>query len=512
MEVELKLLIDAADVAAFRHHLLLTHYALSAPRTQQLTSVYFDTSDLALQRGAAALRVRRVGRDWVQTFKAGGRVDAGLHQREEWETPVAGPALDLAALRALIAPDSEWAALLTDAGLADKLLPIFTTRFRRRTWMLRSVHGDVVELALDQGAVHHGERQTPISEIELELKHGNPAALFELALALQDTIPLRVGSISKAERGYALCAPQPQPPTPAYARASVLAADLTADLTVEQGFQAIVSNCLEQIQANEAGVEHGIDPESVHQMRVGVRRLRSALAIFDQLIPCPPALKAELGWLASTLGEARDWEVLATATLSGIPDIDRHARKLAPLCQAALQEAQAARRCAAAALDSVRYARLVLALGAWKLDMPWRDCATADCAQALSGPLRPFAAGKLARLRHRLYKRGRDLESGAAPARHRARIAAKKLRYAAEFFQSYFPGKRGRTLLDALAKVQDVLGRMNDLAVASRLLRDLAHRRAGLAKEADFVCDCLDAGGQHDLRKLRKRWRAFVHS
>ena len=508
MEVELKLLIDAADVAAFRHHPLLAHYALSAAHTQQLTSIYFDTPELALRRGAAALRVRRVGRDWVQTFKAGGRVDAGLHQREEWESRVAGPALDLAALRALIAPDSEWGALLSDAGLADSLQPIFTTRFRRRIWMLRSVHGDVVELALDQGAVHHGALQTPISEIELELKNGNPAALFELALAFQETIALHVGSISKAERGYALCAPQP--PMPAAAQAPVLA----ADLTVARGFHVIVSNCLAQIQANEAGIAQGVDPESVHQMRVGVRRLRSALALFDKRIPCPPALKAELAWLASALGEARDWEVLATTTLSSVRNTGRHAPRLAPLRRAVLQLAQASRENAATALASMRYARLVLTLGAWMLDAGcWCDSAPAERGHApstpVTAPLKPFAAKKLARLHHVLCRRGRRLKSGAAPDRHRVRIAAKKLRYAVEFFQSYFSDKQNRALLHALAALQEVLGKLNDVAVARRLLRDLALRQADLAKEVDFACDYLDRHALRDLRKLGKRWHAF---
>lgn len=227
MEVELKLLIDSADVAAFRRHPLLKHYTASAPRTQQLTSIYFDTPELGLQRSAAALRVRRAGRQWIQTFKAGGRVDAGLHQREEWESPVAGPSVDLAKLRELVEPGSAWAEMLSDSTLADRLVPIFTTRFRRRIWLLRSVHGDEVELALDQGAVQHGSLQMPISEIELELRGGNPGALFELALALQETISVRVGSISKAERGYALYAPQ----APMAGKAVPLA--LAAGLTVE---------------------------------------------------------------------------------------------------------------------------------------------------------------------------------------------------------------------------------------------------------------------------------------
>lgn len=247
-------------------------------------------------------------------------------------------------------------------------------------------------------------------------------------------------------------------------------------------------------------------------MRIGLRRLRSALGLFGKLIPCPPVLRTELAWLGTALGEARDWEVLATATLSSMQNAALRAPKLAGLRHAALQVAQARRQRAAAAVDSVRYARLVLALGAWMVGMHWRDAATADRVRALSAPLRKFAAKKLARLHQTLFKRGEHLKSGAgmSAAWHRVRIAAKKLRYAAEFFKAYFAGRQSRALVAALASLQDVLGRLNDVAVASRLLRDLAHMQADLAKEANFVRGCLDAGAQRDVRKLHKRWRAFV--
>src|SRR5438445_9391667 len=78
MEIELKLLLDPADVAAFRRHPLLRRQASAKPRTQQLTSIYFDTPDGHFWQHDAALRVRRVKRDWIQTLKGGGQVAAGL--------------------------------------------------------------------------------------------------------------------------------------------------------------------------------------------------------------------------------------------------------------------------------------------------------------------------------------------------------------------------------------------------------------------------------------------------
>jgi len=297
MEVELKLLLDPAPAAALRRHPLLRQHAIAKPR-QQLTSIYFDTPDLHFRRHDAALRVRKVSESgghtqhWVQTLKGGGQVAAGLHQRAEWESRVGGPQPELGALIALVGPGSAWAKVLSAQALTQRLTPIFTTRVRRTTWLLRLPQGDEIELALDQGTMQHDAAQEPISEIELELMSGDPARLFDVALALLKTVPLRVGNVSKAERGYALHAPQP----PAVVEAAPL--ELAPGLTVEQGFQAITRHCLAQLQGNEAGVAQGHDPESVHQMRVGLRRLRSACLTKSRLARtrCSKNLS---GWPAS---------------------------------------------------------------------------------------------------------------------------------------------------------------------------------------------------------------------
>src|SRR5206468_9798372 len=145
--------------------------------------------------------------------------------------------------------------------LAEQIIPIFTTQVRRTVWQLRLAHGDEVELALDQGEVRRDAARVPISEIELELNSGDPARLFDFALQLQQAVPPRVGNISKAERGYALVAPHP----PTVVKAAAL--EFPQRASVEQGFLAIVGNCLAQVQGNESGVVHGSDAESVHQMR-----------------------------------------------------------------------------------------------------------------------------------------------------------------------------------------------------------------------------------------------------
>jgi triphosphatase len=567
MEIELKLLLSPADVAAFRGHPLLKQWAIAKPRQQQLTSVYFDTPDLYFRRHDAALRVRSVGPPqastaprsegrelhavserggqmrragppqastapsggrelhavserggqmrragppqasiapsggrelhavserggqiyWVQTLKGGGQVAAGLHQREEWESRVDGPQPDLAALVALVGPDSAWAELLAAVGLADRLVPVFTTRLRRTIWQLRLVQGDEVELALDQGEVQHGAARRPVSEIELELKSGDPARLYDFTLALLETVPLRVGNISKAERGYALYAPHP----PAVVEAARL--ELATGLTVEQGFQAIVGNCLAQVQGNEAGITRGSDPESVHQMRVGMRRLRSALRLFGDVAPCPDALRKELDWLAGELGAARPDDVPWTG-----------------LQQAAVDVARKNRQKAAAAVRSVRYARLMLSLGGWLQGARWREALAQPEQEALAAPLARFATQTLARRHGTLKKRGKRLHDGTPQLRHRVRIAAKKVRYAAEFFHSLYPVKRLRPYIATLTNLQDSLGGLNDASVADGLLRQLTQTRPELAHSTGFVRGYLSSRSEREVRKLGKLWQRFA--
>ncbi len=513
METELKLLLAPPDVAVFRRHPLLRRYALAKPVTQQLTSIYFDTPDAYFRRHDAGLRVRSLNHKWIQTLKADGQVAAGLHQREEWESAVMGAFPDLAALADLVGPDSKWSRRLRSTGLHAQVVPIFTTKFRRTLWQLRLEHGEEVELVLDQGEVTHAERCLPISEIELELKSGDPAALFEFALELQKTLPLRVSNVSKAERGYGLLVPQKPVPLP------VKAADLalTPDLKVEQGLQAIVGNCLAQIQGNEDGVMHGSDPESVHQMRVGLRRLRSAIGLFGQIAPCHTVLLAELKWLLDTLGAARDWEVFS-GTLDNlhVPEVVPNIVPDAPaqretLQQAANKLAQRHRHHFALALGSVRYAAFLLAVGSW---LHGAQQGQSEQTRALA--LADFTKNTLQQCHKKLQKRIKRLrrmrqQDDLPQARHRVRIAAKKLRYASEFFQSLYRPGQMRAYLKVLSSLQDDLGRLNDAAVAGSLLQQLAHSHPDLAYSAGMLHGYLAARGERQIRKLERRgWQDFA--
>ena len=506
-EIELKLLFDPADETALRSHYLFSEYAKAVPRTETLESTYFDTPEMYLRRQNASLRVRKTGRGWRQTLKGGGEVNAGLHQHNEWENDIEGPSLHLQSLCELIEPSSDWRKILASPELTEHLGPIFTTRVTRTIWDLQEPAGTQIECAIDVGKIECENLSEPVSEIELELKSGDPRQLFRLALQLLETIPLHAGNLNKAARGYMLCLP---PQAPVIVKAAPVV--LSAAMTVEQAFAAIVSNCMNQIQANEIGVLHGTAPESVHQMRVGVRRLRSALRMFGKVISVPADTQDGLSWLASELGSARDWEVLADSTLTKVIDGNPDESGLSWLRTAANGVARGKREQVGASLRSSRYARLVLTIADWRLGTGWRDGLDAVRLQALEAPARAFADSALERDHKRLMKRGKRLHGIDAEERHKVRIAAKKLRYATEFFQSLYRQRRVKKYVKALSRLQDELGWLNDAVVAQSLLPDLKETHPALASDVDFTRGYLSCVTSGAGERLREPWDRFSHA
>ena len=467
-EIELKLAIHPADVAAFRRLALLRGKGIDPPTRRQVFCVYFDTPGRALKKHAMALRLCKIGGRWRQTLKTAGNATGGLHERGEWEFPSSACQLDLALFR-----ETPLATLAGSKELHLRLKPIFTTEFQRTAWRVDISPGRRVEVALDQGVIRCGDRESPISEVEIELLKGGVAAVFDWALALAGQIALKPAILSKAERGYRLFRPEPLAPR----RAGNI--ELKRNWIPQQAMRAIVAACLDHFEGNVDGALERDDPEYIHQLRVALRRLRSAMRIFTPVQDAP--IFAEMKWLAIALGDARNWDVLITETLPALLDAYADPRLATELMGAATQRQAAARAGARAALASPREALLVLAVArrvrVHGEHVPPSLRAASDDGATHGPPIHSlcqFASHEIHR-RHRLLLRSKGALAGlSAEALHRVRIDVKRLRYAVDFFASLFGKHRVARYLKVLDEIQTLLGEANDDTIAITLVQSLA--------------------------------------
>ncbi|MEA3121723.1 MAG: triphosphatase, partial [Paraburkholderia sp.] len=222
-----------------------------------------------------------------------------------------------------------------------------------------------------------------------------------------------------------------------------------------------------------------------------------------------PFLQEELKWMANELGAARDWEVLASSTLPTAFDLAPEDTKADVVKQASRELASQNRTRAAAAVDSIRYTRLVIELTRWLDTAGWRAAMNEDLRAALEEPIRDFARKTLFKRHRKLLKRGQNLPDLDARLRHRARIAAKKLRYATEFFASLYPEQAIRHYLVALGKLQDDLGWRNDVAVSDGLLKMLASEHPETNTGSGYVRGYLASRVAADHDVLQKLWKRF---
>lgn len=470
-EVEIKLELSAAAFDA----LAIGDLFAGKPTIIRQHATYFDTPDHGLANAGFSLRIRKSDGKRLQTIKRDAGSAAGLFVRQEWEREVRGdrPVLDEA---------TPIAALVANANAG--IMPLFSIDNERRLWTI-----DGVEIALDRARIVAGERETSFYELEIEQKDGDFAQLFALAHRLVTTADVRLSVLSKAQRGYRLLGA-----APVAARAAPIM--LAAPITAQAAFAVIARACMVQFRLNEALLLATADPVALHQARVALRRLRSALSFNKAMLADSrfPGLCADLRWLAARLGKARDLDVLIAR--AG----DNFLRE--QLCKARA----GAYRNAGRALRSVRARTLMIDLAAWIAIGDWRAAPETRAMRDLSA--RCFAAMVLDRQFRRLRTGGRNLARLDDRARHEVRKTAKKLHYAAGFYASLFDGKRERRrhkrFVAAVQALLDQLGALNDLATVPGLLAALdlveqpqaamllgAEAKPGLLAAAAVACEAL---------------------
>jgi triphosphatase len=503
-EIELKLAVPAGDLSVLKRHPLVRSLARSRPVVRHLQTVYYDTPDRDLSRARLALRVRRSGRSFVQALKGEGSSVGGLFVRGEWESRLPDPA-----------PDVERIPSLSARALARRVIggralePVFESEFQRTSFRLR--RGDTeLSLDFDEGELRARGRTLPIREIELELASGDAGVLHGIALELHETLPLRIEALSKAERGYALATGA----RPGACRAPRI--ELAPGATLEDALREVLAACLGQVLANLDPAAEGEDPEGVHQLRVGLRRTRAALALLRDVLPADEArsFRGELRWLAAELGPVRDLDVFLAEVVGPLAERFPDDPSLKRLRDAARELRDEAQRKGRLAIEAPRTGALTLALGGWLAARAWRRGASEEQREQLAAP----AAERGARLLERRYRKVRKLGRGLArrtPAeRHRLRIELKKLRYASEFLGSLFSERAVERSLGRITALQDTLGALNDVATVERLVGAISDRLgrewgADAQRAAGFLEGWTAHEASRRLARLEKQWKGF---
>ena len=468
------------------------------PTRRRLDSAYFDTPDFRLRDARAALRLRRDGRKRILCFKCDSPATHGLPQRNEWEVPAPRGRFSPAAL-----PCEEIRAA---AGVdlrrhAAALAPVFETRFVRRSAQVVLGDGTRVEVCLDAGTIAAGRRSVPLRELELELIEGSPASMLALAETLVEPLRLELEARSKAEQGYGLV--ESRRATPLKAQPTRLRRGMSA----EQAMLAILDGCRAQAQGNVFGTMHSRNPEFLHQLRVGLRRLRSALRTFAPLVSKSSVrpLARELKAIVAKLGSARDWDVFHAILSQRIAPPAARSPEMARLLRRVGARRGAARRQAREALASAAFQKYMLHLMRWTEQARWRR--SDEMRLAVAQPVGPFGRRALARQERKAARHAQRIDWADPAARHRLRILVKRLRYACEFFSATLPSKATRRYLERLEAVQDVLGELNDIAVADRLLEELGE---GVTQQAGaFVRGWFAARQGILIAQLAAAWRGW---
>lgn len=439
-----------------------------AARGARVTAVplrarYFDTPGRHLARAGLAWRLRREGRQWVQALKAA----AGGLARLEHEVACDGRAVD-ASRHAGTEPGESLLRVLAQARAEGQdVLVRFGTDIRRLVRRTR-VRGAVVDIAFDEGVVTAGAVRLPVCELEFELVSGSAAAMLALAGRWCGRFGLAVQPHSKAERGDALAGGGAFAPAPRRARLPRYG----RHAAVDEAVGAVFDECLEQVVRNAAGLLVGDpagDGERVHQLRVGIRRLRSALRGFEGLVPpLPDTLEAALREWFDALGACRDRDVQAQSVGEALA-----AAGAPPLPGAPVPEGA---RTASAIAGDARAQALLLDLMAWRASfaplpaaapgmqpMPGSDAGQAPPA---AGDWRRAAHRRLRRWHRRVADAARAWDGRDEPELHRLRRRVKRLRYLAEFLAPVLEPRPLQRYLQALAALQERLGEVNDLVVA----------------------------------------------
>ncbi len=505
MELELKLLIDEATAAEIWKRAQAAGLCQSRPRARRIETTYVDTPDHCLRNAGLTLRLRRDGRQSLQTVKSASSIHGGLSNVVEVETVLPKGQLDLAAI--------------PDKGLRDKIVglvkgaalrPVSTTVVRRAEGRVSDSSGSTALLAVDVAEVFAGKHSGRFFELELEHVEGSPAGLFDIARQLLPEGGVTFSALSKAQRGNLLAETGKIAAEGKPRNAQVV--DLSKGITSEQAAQQVLRECAVQIADNINVVRQLPVPEGPHQLRIGLRRLRSALLIFRPLLDSPAAklLGSEARWLGQQVGRLRDLDVI-------IKDIIHNEAKAHPevsgfdmLSESLNKQAEEVRQQLRDLLVGPRVQSFLFDLMKFVETRGWIKVRDVDQTSKLAIPIIDLAATALDKRWHRASKCAKDIQTLSVEERHSLRKELKKLRYAVEFLSPLYQAKKVKPFLANLKSLQDVFGDLNDAAMIKATLikgglQFEGHESSGIA--IGWVAGASSARADVHWENAKKLWK-----
>jgi inorganic triphosphatase YgiF len=456
-EIEIKFRTDAAGLARLLDAPLIK--TASDLQTENLKATYFDTPSNALRKKGVILRIRKSGDDVpVLGMKAPGTAGDGPFHRREVEVNSPGLKPNLALFDK--ATEKFLTRIIGDRPLAAK----FKMEFKRQSGLVTS-GSSVVEIAVDQGQISCGKLRVPLAEVELELVSGKKVDLLDLAMRLAEEFSLRLDFVSKAEKGFrALLEEKPGP----IKAAPIKSKSLT---TIDDAVTAIISNALAHFVANWACLRETDEPESIHQLRIALRRMRCGLSIFKRALPNAGfgALRDDAERLASAFGPVRNADAIRISVLQG-PLASADCPGNCDALRAILEKRRvAAHAVALSEIESLSATMFVLKVQSFLARRDWGEVPV-DAEPKKTA--RKFFKTELDRLRACVLKRGK-LAAASDEARHKLRIALKNLRYGVDFFDLFSNRRRRQAYKKRMSDLQDLLGTRNDIVVAKTYLKEL---------------------------------------
>ncbi|PKY10081.1 inorganic triphosphatase [Acidithiobacillus marinus] len=477
MEEELKLQIMDDTPQVWKNIVAHPLLAITQAPPLQLHAFYYDSRDNALQRARLAYRIRREDDAWVATLKASGQSAGGLHQRPEWNVPVDSNTPDLNVFQ-----DSEAATLLAPYRELS-LQVILETRFERHESRVTHRDGSEIIVALDHGEILARGQREAIREVELELAHGDAAAVLEMGAALCQDLPLIPDQESKLFRGLRLAGllPEEKPRDNALPlRRRENAGDAFSQMFIWQ---------LQQIIHDVRKHWAKPDAESFHELRKSVRSFRASLRFCRSLDPADPLqlFRIPLQEWFHQQNSQRDYEALLGYWTEIATILDLEPKHLQEVLQAQIPQTSG---------SLSQLVSILLKIWALLLRQPLHR----------EQSLQDFSEAQLQREYRKLMAAGKLLAEHPE-ALHPLRIRIKNFRYVLMTLAPLWPGKDSKALLKLLTTLQGIAGEIHDADMAGQYLKPLtSQRKSGVAFQAGALLGFLMGREARQRKKFLKFW------